>query len=200
MRFLVVGDLHGDLLAAKDLAKKATYESVDLVLISGDLTMFGQNYEGIVGSFVSEGLKTGIIHGNHDDLSLIEFLSNVYGVTNFHGVGKKYNNIGVFGCGGANIGLNRLTEDEIFNHLVTAHSDVSDMEKKIMVTHVHPSDTKIASLSSFVRGSTGVRRAVEELQPDVLFCSHVHEAEGLEEQIGKTKVFCVGKQSKIIDL
>jgi Icc-related predicted phosphoesterase len=35
--------------------------------------------------------------------------------------------------------------------------------------------------------------------PDFLLCSHVHEAEGIEEIIGTTRVINVGKQGKIFD-
>jgi Icc-related predicted phosphoesterase len=52
--------------------------------------------------------------------------------------------------------------------------------------------------SKMVPGSEGVRKAIELLKPDILLCSHVHEAEGLEEKIGKTKVINVGKAGKII--
>jgi len=69
-----------------------------------------------------------------------------------------------------------------------------------MVTHVHPSKTLMAKLSSFVPGSTGVRRAIKKFQPDIAICSHVHEAEGIEEKIGRTKVINVGRKGKIIEV
>jgi Icc-related predicted phosphoesterase len=69
-----------------------------------------------------------------------------------------------------------------------------------MVTHVHPSETKMEKFSNIVPGSTGVKRAVEKFHPDILLCSHVHEAEGIEEKIGKTKVINVGKKGKIIEI
>jgi Icc-related predicted phosphoesterase len=54
--------------------------------------------------------------------------------------------------------------------------------------------------SSFIPGSDGVRKAIDQLKPDILLCSHVHEAEGLEEKIGKTRVINVGKKGKIIEI
>jgi len=69
-----------------------------------------------------------------------------------------------------------------------------------MVTHVHPSQTKMEKFSDFFPGSTGVKKAVEKLKPDILLCSHVHEAEGIEEKVGKTRVLNVGKKGKIIEL
>ena len=45
-----------------------------------------------------------------------------------------------------------------------------------------------------------VKKAIEKFHPDLLLCSHVHEAEGIEEKIGKTKVISVGKKGKIIKI
>ena len=203
MKILVAGDLHGDIVAAKNLSEKAESEKVDMVLLSGDLTMFGKNHEGLLSYFAKKGITTGLIHGNHEDLSIVDFLSEKYGMKNLHGTGILDDAVGIFGCGGANIGLNQLTEKEIYDTLLDAFYSIytiGAMNKKIMITHVHPSGTSIESMSKFVRGSTGLRRAVERLKPDFLFCSHVHEAQGLEEMIGSTKVFCVGKTGKIFDL
>jgi len=204
MRILVAGDIHGDLLAAQNLSKKAKQESVDLVILSGDLTMFGKNHEGIIGSFLENNLKTMIIHGNHEDETFVDFLSDFYKITNLHAKHKIYDNIGFFACGGANVGKDALSETEIYNTLIKTHYNLIKLnpkiEKKIMITHVHPDKTNISKLSRYVKGSIGIRKAIEKIQPDILFCSHVHEAQGLEETINKTKIFCVGKESKIIDL
>ena len=69
-----------------------------------------------------------------------------------------------------------------------------------MVTHVHPSDSTMEKFSQFIPGSNGVKKAVEKFKPDILLCSHVHEAEGIEEKIGNTRVINVGKKGKIIEL
>jgi Icc-related predicted phosphoesterase len=58
----------------------------------------------------------------------------------------------------------------------------------------------MSKLSVFVPGSSGVRKAIEELQPDIAFCSHVHEAEGIEERIGKTRVINVGTKGFFLDI
>jgi len=54
--------------------------------------------------------------------------------------------------------------------------------------------------SRFVAGSEGVKKAIDLLKPDIAICGHVHEAEGIEERIGSTKLINVGKSGKIIEL
>jgi Icc-related predicted phosphoesterase len=96
-----------------------------------------------------------------------------------------------------------MSEKEIYDTVLKAFYSIYSLDKinkKVMISHVHPSGTEIESMSKFVKGSSGLRRAVERLKPDFLFCSHVHEAQGLEEKIGNTTVFCVGKEGRILDL
>ncbi|MFW6014290.1 MAG: metallophosphoesterase family protein [Nanoarchaeota archaeon] len=200
MRIFAAGDLHGDADLAKKLAEKAQKETVDLVLINGDITQQDQNWEYIIGPFKNKNLKVVFNHGNHESKATADFLTELYQIKNLHGRGLNYKGFGFFGAGGANVGLEKLSEEEFFSVLSYGSEKVNYLDKKIMVTHVHPSGTKIENFSSFFPGSSGVRKAVESLKPDLLICSHVHEAEGIEEKIGRTKVINVGRQGRIIDL
>ena len=76
---------------------------------------------------------------------------------------------------------------------------VKDCKKKVIVSHVHPDDSKMAILSGFA-GSEGLRKAIDELKPEIVLCSHVHEADGIEEKIGDTKVINVGRKGKVIEV
>ena len=69
-----------------------------------------------------------------------------------------------------------------------------------MVTHVHPSGSMIEKFTQFFEGSKAVKRAIDKFQPDIMLCAHVHEAEGLEEKIGKTRVINVGSKGKIFEI
>ncbi len=77
---------------------------------------------------------------------------------------------------------------------------LKNVKKKIMVTHVHPSESLIGKLTQIFPGSTAVKKAIERFKPDIALCSHVHEAAGIEEKIGKTKVINVGREGKIIEI
>ncbi len=200
MRLLAFGDIHGDSRLAEKLAQKAEKEEVDLVVICGDITFRDRSTDDLVGPFVKRKKRVLLVPGNHESVATADFLANLYGAKNLHGYSIKAGDVGFFGCGGANIGINQMNEDEIFDMLDKSFHGIQDVRKKIMVTHVHPSGTTMEKMSSFFPGSDGVRKAVEELKPDMLLCSHVHEAEGLEEKIGNTRVINVGKKGKIIDL
>lgn len=200
LKILAAGDIHGDTGLAKKLAERAEKEKVDLVILCGDLTLFDTSTQNILGPFVKRHKKVLLIPGNHEGVATADFLAEFYGQKNIHGYSVKYKDVGIFGAGGANIGLEQLSEKEIYDLLRKGFDKIKYLKKKIMVTHVHPSKTMMEKFTSIFPGSEGVKKAVESLKPDILLCSHVHEAEGIEEKVGKTKVINVGKKGKIIEI
>ncbi len=199
MRILSVGDLHGDRSLAERLAKRAEQERVDLVLICGDLTFFDREPKGIIGPFLERKKKVLFVPGNHDSFVTADMLTHAYPIKNLHGYSVKYDDVGIFGCGKANVGIERLDEEEFFAALQKAHGHISYLKKSVMVTHVHPAAASAEKLSGYP-GSAGVRKAIEKFQPDVAFCGHIHEAEGIEERIGRTRVINVGSKGFVLDL
>ena len=200
MKILAASDIHGDTNLAKALAEKAEKEKVDLVVLCGDLTFHEQSTANLIGPFIKKNQKVILIPGNHETIATADFLADMYNVTNLHGYSIKFNNIGFFGCGSANIGLFQLSEDEIYNLLKKGYEKLRDVKKKIMVTHVHPKGSIIEKFSNYFEGSSGVKKAIDKFKPDLLLCGHVHEAEGIEDRIGKTRVINVGRKGKIIEI
>ena len=200
MKILAAGDIHGDQRQAQRLAKKAKEENVDLVILSGDLTMAESSVEGLIGPFKKVDKKVALIPGNHESIATVDFLTKLYNVTNLHGYSMIFDDVGIFGCGSANIGIFQLPEKEIYDLLKKGFEEIKDKKKKIMVTHVHPDKTLMEKLTNIFPGSTAVSRAIKKFKPDIAICSHVHEAEGIEEQIGKTRLINVGKNGKIIEI
>lgn len=196
-KILAIGDIHGDTGLAKKFAEKAKKENVDLVIFAGDFSFFGQTPKNLVGPFAKINKPVLIVHGNHEDWDTSEFLSQFYSnAENLHGYSFKKNDVGVFGAGG--VTEFNITEKQIFDKLKKAHSNLKNVDKKIMVTHMHHRGGK-SEFSGF-KGSSGIKKAVKEFKPDFLIHSHIHEAEGMEEKIGKTKIINVGRKGKIIEI
>ena len=110
-------------------------------------------------------------------------------VKNIHGYSFVKDDLGIFGAGGADMGINMISDSEIFYLLKRGYEGVKGLKKKIMVTHMHPQGSK-SEFSGF-EGSEAIRNAIKYFQPDILINSHIHEAGGMEETIGKTKVINV---------
>ncbi|NQU79150.1 metallophosphoesterase family protein [Candidatus Woesearchaeota archaeon] len=202
LKILAASDIHGDTNLVNSLAEKAEKENVDLVVLCGDLTMGEFSTDNIIGPFAKRHKKVLLIPGNHETVATADFLAELYepNTRNIHGYSVKYKDVGIFGAGGAtNVGPTMpISEKEMYDLLKKGFDKIRYLKKKIMVTHIHPSETKIEKFSDFVPGSDAVKKAVQTFKPDILLCGHVHEAEGLEEKIGKTRVVNVGRKGKII--
>jgi uncharacterized protein len=197
-KILAASDLHGDSKQVRNLATRAEKENVDLVVLCGDLTGWTETND-IIKPFKDKKKQVLLIPGNWDSFATADFLAKIYGVRNIHGYAVQYENIGFFGAGGAEApGPGATSEREILRTLEKAHSGLKGIEKKIMVTHQHPSGSK--SEFSGISGSKAITKAIKQFQPDLLLHGHIHEAAGMEEKIGNTKVINVGKKGKIIEI
>ena len=198
-KILAIGDIHGDTGLVKRLAKKAKEKNVDLVILAGDLTFAEQSTKNIIGPFIKEKKQVLLIPGNHESIATVDFLAEMYPNTkSIHGYSFIQNDLGIFGAGGADIGINVMTNTEIFNLLKKGNEKIKNMKKKIMVTHMHPKGSK-AEFSGWP-GSKAVTEAIKKFHPDILINSHIHEAGGIEEKIGKTKVINVSRKEKIFEI
>src|SRR3989338_8414745 len=186
VKILAAADMHGDTKAAKRLAEKAA--KADMVVICGDITFFDIESKGMIGPFLEKKRQVVFVAGNHDSPATAEFLTEKYKIKNLQEYSFIFNDIGFFGCGGANIGPNITPENDIFYYLNRNFNYVKKAKKKVMVTHIHPE----GSISSMYTGSAAVRKAIEKFQPDIHLCGHLHETEGKEDKICKTRVINVG--------
>ncbi len=199
-KILAVADIHGNTKLAKELAKKAVKEKVDLVILAGDITWLDQSFQGIIGPFVKAKKEVLLIPGNHESNSTINLLSEMYPKTkNIHGYPHKIGDLGIFGAGyDSFVGPFWVEDEEIFQTLKKSHEKIKNAKKKLMVTHALPAGSK-AELFEY-SGSLAVAKAIEEFKPDILISGHIHEAGGIEEKIGKTKVINVAKKPKIFEI
>jgi len=199
-KILAIGDFHGDLRMVERIAEKVKKEQVDVVILSGDHTFAENSIQGIIGPFAKQKKPVLIIPGNHESVETNALMAEIYAPysKNLHGYSFAKNGVGFFGAGTAHIGIHAIQDEEIFNLLKKSHNKIKDLKKKIMVTHIHPEKTKF-EFSGFA-GSNAVRKAIEEFQPDFAICSHIHEATGLEEKIGKTRIINVSRKEKIFEI
>lgn len=198
MKLLVAGCIHGDLGIAKNLAQKAIKNDVDAIVVAGDFSGMGEKTNGVFGELLKAGKKIMLVPGNHESLATAEFVSQKYDLISLHDRYYKLGQLGLVGFGASNLGCFQFGEDEIYNSIKSNLEKIKS-EKKVVVTHVHPDNTLITKVSGWA-GSTGLRAAVDALQPDLLLSAHIHEAEGLEDTIGKTKHYSVGRMGTIVEV
>ena len=199
-KIMAVADLHGDSALAKKLAKKAKEEKVDIVILAGDLTWLDSEMKDIVKPFHDAGKEVLLVPGNHEPSTSISQIASAYsGTKNIHGYAIQKNDVGIFGAGyDPSSGPFWIDEDELFDNLKKGHSKIKNLDKKIMVAHTHHKGSKAEKLG--FEGGEALKKALKEFEPDVLISGHIHQAGGLQEKIGKTTVFHVGRKAKIFEI
>ncbi len=198
-KILAVGDIHGDTGLVKKLAEKAVKENIDLIILAGDITFSNRSTKDLIGPFIKAKKQVLVIPGNHEPISTIDFLEKMYSNTkNIHGYSFKKDDIGIFGAGTVDWGIDGIKSKEIFDLLKKSHAYIKNSKKKIMVTHMHPRGG-VAEFSGFA-GSSAVTKATKEFKPDILISAHIHEAGGIEEKIGKTKVINVSRKAIVFEV
>jgi len=199
LKILAAGDFHGDSKTTRELAEKAEKENVDLVVLTGDITGIVETKD-IIKPFKDRGKKVVFVPGNWESSEAAAFLSKLYEAKNIGDHYVKYKDVGIFGIGSPDWQM-ELDENQTFNKLKKDFNELKkdkNLKKKIMVSHHHAAGTK-AEFSG-IPGNKALRKAIDEFQPDIFLSGHIHEAEGLEEKIGKTKVFNIGRKGRVIEV
>ncbi len=196
LKILAAGDIHGSSSISRKLAERAEKENVDLVILIGDITGAVPT-KNIIKPFIDKHKKVIFVPGNWETQEDAETLSKMYGIKNVEKNYVVYNGVGIFGVGAAD--WNLYPDDEkTLAHLRKENEKLKNLEKKIMISHIHAAGTK--SELSGIPGSDGIREAINKIQPNLFLSGHIHELEGVEEKIGKTKVVNVGKRGKVFEI
>lgn len=198
MRILAVGDIHGNF---KPLMNYLKHHKVDMVILTGDITHFGPSELGeeILNEIGKFDIPVLAIPGNCDPMSIYSKIESSRAV-NIHGRSVIIKDIGICGFGGSNptpfdTPL-EFEEVQIYHEAKKALKDVMNQEITLFITHAPPYGTETDQLPSGEHvGSISVRKIIEELQPSLNICGHIHEARGMD-KIGKTKIINPGELSQ----
>jgi len=199
LRILAAGDLHGSRDLAQKLSDKAKKEKVDLVILAGDLHgMISDSTDSMIEPFKKAHQKVVFVPGNWDSSLEVNTLKEIHKIKNIDGYYVTYKGVDIVGIGNPDFKLSP-DEKKTFEKLKKNFDRIrTKTGKKILVSHLHAAGTN-AEISG-IRGDMGLRKAVEYFHPDILISSHIHEAEGIEDKIGKTRVIQVGRKGTVIEI
>ncbi|NJD99386.1 YfcE family phosphodiesterase [Thermococcus sp. LS1] len=187
MRLLAVTDIHGNSRMSKKLAETVQNEDFDALLIAGDLTHFtgAETAEKVLEPIMNLGKPIIAVHGNCDGRDVPGLLEKL-GIT-VHNKRAELNGLGIIGIGGSNITpfntVWELSEEEIRDILEQNYHDGD-----IILSHVPPYNTIADRVHSGIHvGSRALREFIEEKQPPLVVCGHIHEGRGID-RIGETLI------------
>jgi uncharacterized protein len=199
LRILGLADLHDQIERLDEL--KDT--DADLIVFCGDLHNGSHRKEArpVASALARLGPPVLIVPGNMDHKDVVPDLWSEAGFIMLHQTIFPHGDYGFLGLGGMVARDPRRLEDptryyhrdeEVYRILAAAYAKISGTEYKIIVVHQPPRGAQDRLYNGESSGSVSLRRFVEEYQPDLLLCGHIHEDRG-ECSIGSTRIINVGE-------
>lgn len=193
MKLLIFSDTHGRISLLDTMAKKA--KNAELLVCAGDITVFEEGLEVMLRKLNQIGKPVLMIPGNHEGPDLLKKICKSYeNIIYIHGktyVKNGYYFVG-FGSGGFSI---KDRQFEIFARKLKIPKE----SKLVLVTHAPPYGTKIDHIWGH-HGNKSYRRFIERMKPIIAVSGHLHETQGKEDMIGKTRILNPGPKGKIIEI
>ena len=196
MKILAVSDFHGSVKASERVVPKAKDIHADVVVVCGDITHFGspEDAEKVLSPLTALKLPVLYVPGNCDPHSLLE--AKIEGANCIHGKCEVYGGVSLIGT--ASLPLDRvhpspweISEEEILDALNVGLKQCTPKQSLAVVAHSPPLNTKLDLAYAGHVGSSSLRFFIEQKQPSVVFCGHIHEARGID-YIGKTVIVNTG--------
>jgi len=194
-----MADLHGH---ADQLSRLKNLKA-DLIAFCGDLHNSGtiQEARPVARALASQSKPVFIIPGNMDPKGFVLDLWQEVGLTVLHGKSSRQGETGFIGFGGMAIqnptrigDLARfyLPEEEVYKSLANTYMEISDLPRRVVLSHQPPRGARDTVHSGEAVGSLSLRRFIDDFRTDLLICGHIHEDKGVA-LLGKTTVVNVGE-------
>jgi Icc-related predicted phosphoesterase len=197
MKLLIFSDIHGDKAALERLMAI----DADYYFAAGDLANWGRGLDALGPIMQRRAERMYVIPGNHESESDIAEFCSQYGFHNFHGQSMQIAGQTIAGLGYSNPTPFNTPGEYSEDELSTRLAKFSSLNPRILIFHAPPKNTQLDRAGEGRHfGSTAVRKFIEQAQPEVFYCGHIHEAAGQRDSIGKSRGWNVGKAGQVLDL
>ena len=197
VKLLIFSDIHSNHAALERLMDT----DADYYFAAGDLVNWGRDLDACGKILEKRADKVYVLPGNHESEAQIAAFCTQFGFHNFHGqtlqIGKYH--VAVLGYSSPTPfnTPGEYSEAELAERL----SPFEKSNPLVLICHAPPHGTALDRIRDGVHGgSRSVRDFVDRYQPEHFFCGHIHEAEGVEVHIGKTRAVNVGKRGYLLEL
>ena len=198
MKILAFTDIHGSDISLKRIAQKVKSEKPDLLVCAGDISIFEHGIVGILKKLNRLGKRIIMVHGNHEDEdSFPKYAKSLKNIVYIHGTSHSEEGVLFIGYGGDGFSVvDRKFEkmSKSFEKMIKNNED----KKIVLVCHAPPYKTKVDKLVEGHCGNKSIRNFIEKNRIDFVFCGHLHENFGKEDNIKKTKIINPGPFGKTV--
>jgi Icc-related predicted phosphoesterase len=197
IKLLAFSDLHRDLDAAQSLVERSA--EADVVIAAGDFASVHEGLKETIDALAPIEIPTLLVPGNNEtEDALREACEGWEAATVLHGQDSSVEGASFFGLG-AGVPVTPWDWSFDLDEEQAAERLAGCPEGAVLVLHSPPKGHCDVSGSGEHLGSEAVLRAIEEKQPPVAVCGHIHEAWGQESTIGTSRVFNLGPQGRLIE-
>jgi hypothetical protein len=195
-RALIFSDIHSD---AKALERLMSIEA-DLYFAAGDLVNWARGLERMGEIMARRAPQIHVMPGNHESAGHIEQFCQRFGFVNFHEKALEMNGLHFAGLGYSNPTPfdtpGEYSEEEIAEKL----APFAGLKPLALICHAPPLNTALDRIREGLHpGSRAVGEFIAAHQPAYFFCGHIHEAEGVEIQMGSTIARNAGKRGFLLN-
>jgi uncharacterized protein len=195
MRVLAFSDVHRDLDQARRLAERA--REVDVVVAAGDFASVHRGLEELIDVLVVIETPTVVVPGNNEtDEALRAACSGWRAASVLHGEGTVIDGVAFFGLGGG-VPVTPWSWSFDFSEDEAAEKLAACPPGGVLVVHSPPKGYVDGDRHL---GSEAILHAIEDKQPRLTVCGHIHESAGDEASVGNTRVLNAGPAGTVVDL
>jgi hypothetical protein len=196
-RLLIFSDIHND---AQALQKLMDIDA-DYYFAAGDLVNWGRGLDELGEIMKPRADRLYVMPGNHESEQDIASFCTRFGFANFHGSSLTIGGTHVAGLGYSSpTPFNtpgEYTEEKLASRLAT----FADLKPLVLICHAPPLNSTLDRVHEGLHaGSRAIAEFIAKYQPRDFLCGHIHEAEGLVEQIGATRAMNVGKRGYLLEI
>ena len=174
----------------------------DAYFVAGDLVTWARGLDkmGTVIVSLANGHPVYVLPGNHESARDIETFCTQFGFTNFHGVTAEIRGVRFAGLGYSTPTPFDTPGEMSEDQMAAALLPFGAFKPDVLICHSPPLDTPLDQIHEGLHaGSRAVRDFIEQHHPTHFFCGHIHEAEGVVHQMGRTRAMNVGKRGYVLE-
>jgi Icc-related predicted phosphoesterase len=196
-RVLIFSDIHNDWKALERLLEI----DADYYIAAGDQVTWSKGIERCGEILKRRAGKVYVLPGNHESAEDTAGMCARFGLHDLH---ERHIQIGdwyVAGLGYSNPTPFNTPGEYSEPQLAERLRRFAELDPLVLICHAPPHGTVLDRIRPGLHaGSHAVREFIEKCHPAYFFCGHIHEAEGVQAQIGDTWAMNVGKAGHLLEL
>jgi uncharacterized protein len=198
VKLLAFSDLHRDTDQAERLVERSA--EADLVIGAGDFASIHEGLEEMIDALKPISVPAVLVPGNNEtDEALRAAAEGWDAAIVLHGEGTEIDGAQFYGLG-AGVPITPWDWSFDLDDEQAAERLAGCPKGAVLVVHSPPKGHCDQSGAGDHLGSEAILRAIEDKQPPLAVCGHIHESWGAEDQVGPTTIINLGPSGRLIEI